>query len=447
MTDGPATPAYDRTERRGSAALVLALAVALVGVMAAFFVAPSSSTPRLMILALALFAVAGVFFLFAYAVGILQFAGRAARNDVTKLIADTCGECLLVTEGDTQVAYANQAYMTLCGARDSSGIVIVERLFSGPPEVSEAIYRLSQAARTGLAHIEDLRLSPPLTGAGRRGLVSHSRAAAAPPLGARLALGRRRCDGRSRAAGERLSGTPARDRLSRSRAGRLLLGGAGRRHSLHEQDARRLARLRPHPGRLRRAHAARHCRQQWRGLARGDRRARRARCAREEIDLDFRRRNGRSLPVRLLHRVAFGQDGAPGASRTLVLNRDRVAASSPRRDLRAAEVRFARFFNSTPMAIATLDGDGRVLRSNAAFAKMFPQALKDAQAKGEGGCLAAPCRHGRARPRRAPGRDRRRARQTGATRRRSMSASRKARGRARRGSSCRPPRTPARRAR
>ena len=77
-----------------------------------------------------------------------------------------------------------------------------------------------------------------------------------------------------------------------------------------------------------------------------------------QIDLDLKRRNGRSLPVRLLHRVAFGQDGAPGASRTLVLNR--TAGEEPEEDLRAAEVRFARFFNSTPMAIAAVDPDGKV---------------------------------------------------------------------------------------
>ena len=73
----------------------------------------------------------------------------------------------------------------------------------------------------------------------------------------------------------------------------------------------------------------------------------------ETFDLDLRRRNGQFLPVRLYHRVAFGQDGRPGPSRTLVLNR------SPGLDVdegqRAAEVRFARFFNNTPVAIATVN--------------------------------------------------------------------------------------------
>ena len=97
-----------------------------------------------------------------------------------------------------------------------------------------------------------------------------------------------------------------------------------------------------------------------------------------QIDLDFKCKNGRSLPVRLLHRVAYGQDGAPGASRTLALNR--ASGEQPEEDLRAAEVKFARFFNSTPMAIATLDENGRVVRSNAAFAQLLPRALAGGQA-------------------------------------------------------------------
>jgi two-component system, cell cycle sensor histidine kinase and response regulator CckA len=101
----------------------------------------------------------------------------------------------------------------------------------------------------------------------------------------------------------------------------------------------------------------------------------------EMFDLDLKRRGGQSLPVRLFHRVAFGQDGEPGASRTLVLNR------SPGEDLdegqRAAEVRFARFFNATPIAIATINRDGRVLRPNPAFLRLF--SLLPRVGEGEGG--------------------------------------------------------------
>ena len=94
----------------------------------------------------------------------------------------------------------------------------------------------------------------------------------------------------------------------------------------------------------------------------------------EVLDIDFKTRNGRSLPVRLFHKVAYGSDGAPGASRTLVLNRARGEAADPSR---AAEVRFMRFFQSTPMAIATVDRSGKIARTNALFARLFQAPLKD----------------------------------------------------------------------
>src|SRR2546429_9284312 len=54
-------------------------------------------------------------------------------------------------------------------------------------------------------------------------------------------------------------------------------------------------------------------------------------------------------------------------SRTLVIRRARDERSDPQR---AAEVRFIRFFDHTPMAIATVDRSGTVVRANARFAKL-----------------------------------------------------------------------------
>jgi two-component system cell cycle sensor histidine kinase/response regulator CckA len=79
------------------------------------------------------------------------------------------------------------------------------------------------------------------------------------------------------------------------------------------------------------------------------------------------------VPVRLFHKVAFAADGTPGASRTLVLNRARDDGADA---LRAAEVRFVRFFHNAPMAIATVDRNGKVARTNAPFARVFQGMLK-----------------------------------------------------------------------
>ena len=93
----------------------------------------------------------------------------------------------------------------------------------------------------------------------------------------------------------------------------------------------------------------------------------------EVLDLDLKTRGGKPVPVRLFHKVAFGADGTPGPSRTLALNRARGEGSDPQR---AAEVRFMRFFQNTPMAIATVDKTGRIGRSNARFATTFEGLLK-----------------------------------------------------------------------
>src|SRR5690606_6943826 len=87
------------------------------------------------------------------------------------------------------------------------------------------------------------------------------------------------------------------------------------------------------------------------------------------IDLDLATSSGAALPVRFLHRVRADREGNPGPSRTIVLNLSEGGEAEAA--LRAAEVRFTRFFNSTPMAIAGVDGEGRILRTNAPFLSLF----------------------------------------------------------------------------
>jgi two-component system cell cycle sensor histidine kinase/response regulator CckA len=100
------------------------------------------------------------------------------------------------------------------------------------------------------------------------------------------------------------------------------------------------------------------------------------------IDLDLSTMRGEVLPVRFMHRVTANRDGAPGPTRTIVLNRTVGADASG--DLRAAEIRFTRFFNSTPMAIAAVDSHGRILRTNAPFLSLFSGTVDQNQVDGHG---------------------------------------------------------------
>ncbi|MEL6948205.1 MAG: histidine kinase dimerization/phospho-acceptor domain-containing protein, partial [Pseudomonadota bacterium] len=94
------------------------------------------------------------------------------------------------------------------------------------------------------------------------------------------------------------------------------------------------------------------------------------------VDLDLARANGQSLPVRLYHKVPFAADGAPGATRTLVLNR--TTEDGDPEELRAAKIRFTRFFNNTPIAIASFGAEGEMIQSNAPFQRLFAPVIAKA---------------------------------------------------------------------
>ena len=164
-------------------------------------------------------------------------------------------------------------------------------------------------------------MSPPLDGRCVGRLVSHKGAPArAGRPRPRDALDGLRHHERARAPRERLSGAAACDRLSRSRAGRLFLRRARRLDLLYQCDAGRMARLRSRAIRARPAQAVRHSRRRRRALV-GVVSGRPGEVKTEQFDVDLKRRKGRFLPVRILHRVAFSSDGSPGPSRSLVINR------------------------------------------------------------------------------------------------------------------------------
>jgi two-component system cell cycle sensor histidine kinase/response regulator CckA len=377
MTDTPMSAAYDRTERTGSPGLVLLLAIVLLVAAGSYSFVPPDQAGRLTVGLLAFLSIVGVVGLFAFAVGFLQLSGQAARNDITKVIADTGVEGLLVTEGDTRIVYANETFMNLSGAQDPADIRTVERLFSGTPEVSEAVYRLAQAAREGKRGSEEIRLSPPLSGDGPVGWY-------------------------------RIRVRPL-ERFGQKRITLWVVADVTRERVRHEdvfQELKHAIDFLDHApagffsaepdGAVSYMNATL---AQWLdydlaqvgsgGLTISDLVAgngaallqavagRAGEVRTEQFDIDLKRRDGQSLPVRVLHRVAFAHDGTPGSSRTLVINR--APGEEPAENLRAAEVRFARFFNQTPMAIAAVDKSGSIVRANAAFARLSSDALKSAE--------------------------------------------------------------------
>jgi two-component system cell cycle sensor histidine kinase/response regulator CckA len=364
----------DRTagERRGSIGLVLLVAVVLVAAaIGLMFVGRNQAEPYVLAL-LAILGMIGVFSLFATAAGILRVAGRDSGSPILKAVVDGAGDGIVVTDPGGRVIYANAAYLRLADAVGTDDVRPVERVFLGDPEVSEAIYRLVKAAREGRSLQEEVRVAGLRGGEPARWLRLRVR-----PLGegreARTTVWSVADVTRDRDRHETaFQGLQyAIDYLDHAPAGFFSVDESGHigylnatlagwlDHDLAQigsgglkltdivpgDSAALLTTLSAEPGEVKT----------------------------EVLDLDLKTRGGKTVPVRLYHKVAFGADGAPGASRTLVLNRARDDGTDPQR---AAEVRFMRFFHNTPLAIATVDKTGRIARTNPLAARMFQRVLK-----------------------------------------------------------------------
>jgi two-component system, cell cycle sensor histidine kinase and response regulator CckA len=372
-TAATARKAVDRSAgggRTGSVVLVLLVAVILVAAATGFVVLGRGNAEPYILGFLAVLATVGVFSLFALAAGILRLPAGEGANPLLKTVIDEAFDGFIVTDADGRVIYANPAYLDLIDAADARDLRPVERVFIGDADASEAIYRLLKAAREGKRLQEEVRV------AATKARPARWLRLRVRPLGER---GKNRMTvwaladvTRERERQENVFQElqHAVDYLDHAPAGFFSVDAAGDVVYLNatlanwlDQDlaqvgsgglklsdlvagdgAALLTTLRAAPGALKTA----------------------------VLDLDLKTRSGRTLPVRLFHKLAFGADGTAGASRTLVLNRARDDGNDP---LRAAEVRFMRFFHHTPMAIATVDREGRIVRTNPLFARLFHKVL------------------------------------------------------------------------
>src|SRR6185295_17750008 len=370
----------DRSDRGGSIGMVLAVALLLVGSVIAFlFVGRAHAQPYVLTLLSAL-AVIGVFSLFAGAAGIIRLAGRESRDSFHDALADGASDSIVVTDEKRRVVYANPAYLTLVDAVDADDVRPIERVFVGDPLVSEAIYRLAKAAREGRPLQEEVRV-PGADGALARWLRFRVRPLQESGPCVRWTAWTVGDVTRDRDRQENVFQElqHAIDYLDHAPAGFFSVDQLGNISYLNATIAGwldyDLAQV--GSGGLKLA-----------DIVAGDGAALLSPVTGEpgdvktEVhDLDLKTRGGRTVPVRLYHKVAFAADGTPGASRTLVLSRAREEVADP---LRAAEVRFVRFFHNTPMAIAAVDKAGRIARANAPFVRLQHGVLKGDALPAEG---------------------------------------------------------------
>ena len=358
--------AQEPVGRSGSIMLVLLVAGAIVAAAVGFMALGKTQAQPYIVGLLALLAMVGLFTLFAFAAGIIRLADRATDNPLMRPIADHAFDGIAVTDSRGHVVYANTAYLALTGAVSAQDVRPVERVFIGNPDVSEALFRLLKASREGKRLQEEVRVAGPEGTQGRwlrmrvRPLDDGKRKAKFSVWSiADITRDRERQEDvfkELQHAIEYLDHAPC-GFFSVNAAGDLVyvnatlanwldhdlaeIGSGGLKLSdiVSGDGAALLTSIVPAPGEVKT----------------------------EVFDVDLRMRNGRTMPARLFHKLAFGADGAPGASRTLVISLARNERADPQR---SAEVRFMRFFDHTPMAIATVDKSGAVVRANARFAKL-----------------------------------------------------------------------------
>ncbi len=365
-----AEPAADRTERDGSVGLVVLLALALAVAAVGLAMVSRPIAEPFVLAILAGLAVVGVFCLFAGAVGILYFGQRHARNDLTKAFVDNLPQGALIADSAGRVLYANQSYRDLLGLDAETAVPSPDRAFGGNPHLAEAIFRLARAAQQGRRLKEEFRLPPPGEIQEEGGIAPRWFRISVQPMPPDPNSGRKGAlvvwqvdeitQDRAREETSFAKVQAAIDYLDNAPAGFFTADADGRIEYMNATLAQWLGLdLSDVANRLKLAQIMSHDSAALiAGAGRGE-----AQGGTRHFDLDLVKANGTTLPVRVLLRLPRGSHLA----HVLILARGPGEAE----EAGAAELRFARLFHAAPIAIATVDANGGVSATNAAFVRMF----------------------------------------------------------------------------
>ncbi len=379
QASGYQMPIVDRGARPGTVLRIIVLAFVLTASAVGFIAFKNQLENEIGLGILGVLAMVGIFFLVSAVIGFIEVMPQSRSDDLARAFLDGLEDGAVVTDRKGRIVYANAAYARLTGASKATEVQPLEAILSRNREATEAIYRLTNGLREGRKGAEEFRLLRPLSPGASAGSGAHWFQLKASVLPLRdgdkqpLHLWQVADITSSRDEQERFFKElqNAIDYLDHAPAGFF---SAGRRGEIFYINATLADWLgidltKFQPGSLSMADLLAgegltlvQSVQAEPGLKKT-----------KVLDLDLRKANGQSLPARLVHSVSSTRDGAPGESRTIVLNRR--AGDDSDQPGSVAAMRFTRFFNNTPMAIASIDGDGRILRTNAPFLKMFSGAV------------------------------------------------------------------------
>jgi two-component system cell cycle sensor histidine kinase/response regulator CckA len=366
-------PLVEKGTRGGTIIRIVLLALVLCGVAAGFVLFQHALDNELVLGLLGILAMVGIFFLVSSIIGLVEVMPQSRSDELARGFLANHPDGILITDVKGRILYANAAYGRMTGATKASNVQSLEALLSKTRESTEALYRLTTALREGREGHEEFRLLQPIgrpTGNGSGAHWYRLKARLLTPSDSRkgqLDIWQITDITSERDDQERFFRElqNAIDYLDHAPVGFFSAGKKGEIFYLNATLAEwlgiDLTKFLPRSLTITDLVAGEGMAliqsvQAAPGLKRT-----------ETLDLDLRRANGQSLPVRLVHNVSATRDGAPGESRTIVLARPKGGEG----DQSASAMRFTRFFNNTPMAIASVDGEGRILRINAPFLKLF----------------------------------------------------------------------------
>lgn len=364
----------DRSAKPRSVSRLIFLALVMIGASIVFFLFKDKLNNELMLGILGVLAVVGIFFLVSTVIGFVDIMPKTTADPLARAFVDTHPEGILVTDEKDRVIYANHTYGRLTGSASAADVQSIEAILSRHRESAEAVYRLTNAMRNGREGQEEFRMTQPLGGAQDNGGPVHWYRLRGRPIASSQDDTKLMAWQLSDISHERTEQElvfkelqNAINYLDHAPVGFFSAGRAGEivylNATLADWLGMDLTSFQPGKVMLRDLVAGAGMAlvesvQAEPGLNRT-----------AHLDLDLLKSNGQSLPVRLVHRVTATRDGSPGESRTIVISREEGDAGA--HDAASAEMRFTRFFNNTPMAIASVDGRGQILRTNGPFLQMF----------------------------------------------------------------------------
>ena len=362
------------------------LGLAIAGLIGAFLFLGKEAAEPLFLILLGLLSIIGIFSLFALAVGLARFGGNEESGGYDFQFLEAMDGAHVLTDVEGRILYSDKKYQRLIGAVTDADVRSVERVFSLEEGVAEPLYRLSLAAGQNKPASEEVRLdASSKIGNNADGTARWYRISVRPLR-----------------EGEALETETAsktiwridditRDRKDQETAFQELqnvinyLDHAPAGFFSAESDGKLVYLNATLAGWLGLDLAEFHTGDiHLHDIIRGDGaallnsvRAEPGDVHTKTIDIDFVKRDGTNLPVRLLHLTPFRHDGAPGPTRTVVINRDNQTFDGAENE--EFSNGFERFFHAAPIAIAAIDKRAMVSRRNAPFIRMFSSHKKDGE--------------------------------------------------------------------